>query len=226
LRPTTISHPTFPMNVNEIFTTIEGETSLTGLPMLFIRFTGCPLRCAFCDTTYAYEDGIDMSVEDLMARVREAQMDTVHLTGGEPLIQPELPELVDRLLADHRRVVIETSGARDITPYLKERVHIMLDIKTPGSGMDQHNLTANFSRMRAGIDEFKFVICNRSDWEWARNMVARHGLDAIGCVINVSPVFPDLPPATLAEWILKDRVSYRLNCQLHKFIWPDRSRGV
>ncbi len=214
------------MTVNEIFTTIEGETSLTGWPMLFVRFTGCPLRCSFCDTTYAYEEGMEMSVEEVMERVRTEGLNTVHLTGGEPLIQPDLPTLLNLLLAENYRVVIETGGSQIIEPYCKDRVHIMLDVKTPGSGMDRHNLVDNFVCMRAGTDEFKFVICDRTDYEWASHFIRNYQLAETGCTINLSPVFPDLEPRTLAAWILEDRLPIRLNCQMHKFIWPEKTRGV
>ena len=214
------------MNVNEIFATIEGETSLTGLPMLFIRFTGCPLRCSFCDTTYAYEEGREYTIEQLMDIVSDAGLPIVHLTGGEPLIQPDLSNLVSRLLAAGHRVVIETSGARDIRPCMRDGVHIMLDIKPPGSRMKLHNFPANYPLMRNGIDEFKFVICDRDDFVWSLDWINQHQLVETGCVINFSPVFPDLEPRTLAAWILEDRVAVRFNCQVHKFVWPEQSRGV
>lgn len=214
------------MIVNEIFATIEGETSLTGWPMLFVRFTGCPLRCSFCDTTYAYEEGTEMSVEQVMERVRAEGMVTVHLTGGEPLIQPDLKQLVDVLLSEGYRVVIETGGSQIIQPFCQPDVHIMLDIKTPGSGMERHSRIENFSCMRPGTDEFKFVVCDRADYEWVVAFVRDHKLAETGCTINVSPVFPDLEPRTLATWILEDRLPVRLNCQIHKFIWPEKTRGV
>ncbi len=214
------------MTVNEIFATIEGETSLTGWPMLFVRFTGCPLRCSFCDTTYAYEEGAEMSVEQVMERVRMEGLHTIHLTGGEPLIQRDLPILVDRLLAEDYRVVIETGGSQIIERYCRDGVHIMLDIKTPGSAMDRHNRTDNFRCMRSGMDEFKFVICDRADYQWAVRFVHDHKLSETGCTINFSPVFPDLEPRTLAAWILAEQLPIRLNCQIHKFIWPEKTRGV
>ncbi len=214
------------MKVNEIFAAIEGETSLTGIPMLFIRFTGCPLRCAYCDTTYAYEDGTEKNIAELLQIIKKYGLPIVHLTGGEPLAQTKLPELVARLLQNHYEIIIETGGSMDIEPFIKEHVHIMLDIKTPGSGMDHHNHPGNIPLMRDKKDEFKFTLCNRKDYDWAVNFVSRHRLMEKDCVINFSPVMPDLPPAELADWILKDRLSVRLNCQLHRFIWPDQTRGV
>jgi len=214
------------MNVNEIFATIEGETTLTGTPMLFIRFTGCPLRCSFCDTTYAYEEGSEYTVEQLVETAADHGLAFVHLTGGEPLIQPELPELVDRLLSAGHRVVIETGGSQDIGPYVRPGVHIMLDIKTPGSLMQGHNLASNYAKMRSGIDEFKFVVCDRDDFNWVVDVIGRYKLDQTGCTINLSPVFPELEPRTLAAWILEQRLPLRLNCQIHKFVWPDKTRGV
>ena len=214
------------MNVNEIFATIEGETTLTGMPMLFIRFTGCPLRCSFCDTTYAYEEGTTYDVQELVDIAADHGLDTVHLTGGEPLIQSDLPDLVERLLAAGHRVVIETGGSQDIGPYVQPGVHIMLDIKTPGSLMQGHNLVSNYTKMRSGIDEFKFVVCDRDDFEWTLKTIQEQHLDQTGCTINLSPVFPALQPRTLAAWILEQRLPLRLNCQMHKFIWPEKTRGV
>lgn len=214
------------MNVNEIFTTIEGETTWTGIPMLFIRFTGCPLRCAYCDTTYAYTEGTPYSIDQLMNVVENAGLSIVHLTGGEPLDQSDLPELVHRLTEAGYRVVIETGGSRDIKPVIRDNVHIMLDVKTPGSSMDNHNQLENFPLMRAHTDEFKFVICDRDDFDWSLDQIREHKLLRSGCVINMSPAFPTLEPRTLAEWILETRMPLRLNCQLHKFIWPDKNRGV
>lgn len=214
------------MKINEIFSAIEGETSLTGLPMLFVRFTGCPLRCRFCDTTYAYDEGEDMSVEALIRKIDDHKLSIVHLTGGEPLIQRDLPLLVHRLREKGYRIVIETSGARDISPYVLENTHIMLDIKTPGSGMEEHNMPDNFKHMRTGIDEFKFAVCHRQDYEWTVTFMEKYRLSDTGCIINLSPVTPDLPAQTLARWILNDRLPVRLNCQLHRFLWPDKNRGV
>ncbi|NOY22882.1 MAG: radical SAM protein [Acidobacteria bacterium] len=214
------------MKVNEIFTTIEGETSLTGIPMLFIRFTGCPLRCSYCDTTYAYEDGTEMAISELLKIIKRHGLPIVHLTGGEPLAQAELPELVARILQNHNEIIIETGGSMDIEPFIKEHVRIMLDIKTPGSGMDHHNHLENIPLMREKTDEFKFTLCNRKNYNWAVDFISRHRLMEKNCVINFSPVMPGLSPAELADWILKDRLSVRLNCQLHRFIWPDQTRGV
>ncbi len=214
------------MKVNEIFATIEGETSLTGTPMLFIRFTDCPLRCTYCDTTYAYEEGIEMTISELLEIVEKQGIPIIHLTGGEPLAQAELPELVGNLLRNHYHVVIETGGSLSIAPVIQDKVRIMLDIKTPGSGMNHHNLAENIPLMRGGLDEFKFTLCNRKDYQWAVDFVSRHRLMDKNCVINFSPVTQGLAPAELADWIVKDRLSVRLNCQLHRFIWPDQTRGV
>ncbi|RLE21003.1 MAG: 7-carboxy-7-deazaguanine synthase QueE [Acidobacteria bacterium] len=214
------------MKVNEIFATIEGETSLTGLPMLFVRFTGCPLRCTYCDTAYAYDKGTGMSVEKLIETIDTYGLSTVHLTGGEPLAQSKLPVLVGKLLEKNYQLVIETGGSLDIKPVTMEGVRIMLDIKTPGSGMDSRNCLSNLKQMRSRTDEFKFTLCHRKDYDWAVNFLERHRLKETGCVINFSPVSPGLAPAELADWILKDRLPVRLNCQLHRFIWPDQNRGV
>lgn len=214
------------MKVNEIFATIEGETSLTGIPMLFVRFTGCPLRCTYCDTAYAYEDGTDMSIEKLLKIIKKHGLPIVHLTGGEPLEQIELSKLVTRLLADNYQIIIETGGSLDIAPFVRDHVRIMLDIKTPGSGMDHKNCFSNIPLMRGRIDEFKFTLCHRKDYHWALDFISEHRLTEKDCVINFSPVTPGLAPSELAQWILEDRLPVRLNCQLHRYIWPDQSRGV
>ncbi len=214
------------MKVNEIFATIEGETSLTGIPMLFIRFTGCPLRCRYCDTAYAYEEGDEISIPELLKVIEKNGFQIVHLTGGEPLAQTELPELVTWLLKKNYQIVIETGGSMDIAPFIHDNVRIMLDIKTPGSGMDHHNLLSNIPLMRKNTDEIKFTLCHRKDYDWAVNFISEHKLREKECIINFSPVLPDLSPATLADWILKNRLPVRLNCQLHRFIWPNRTRGV
>jgi len=214
------------MRVNEIFATIEGETSLTGIPMLFVRFTGCSLRCKYCDTAYAYEDGTDMSMEKLLKIIKKHGLPIVHLTGGEPLEQIELSKLVTRLLADNYQIIIETGGSLDIAPFVRDNVRIMLDVKTPGSGMVHRNLLSNIPLMRARTDEIKFTLCHREDYDWAVDFISEHRLTEKGCVINFSPVTPGLTPAELADWILDDRLPVRLNCQLHRFIWPDRIRGV
>ncbi|NOZ12495.1 MAG: radical SAM protein [Acidobacteria bacterium] len=214
------------MKINEIFAAIEGETSLTGFPMLFVRFTGCPLRCSYCDTVYAYEEGKETTIPELIEIIEKNELKIVHLTGGEPLAQKELPELMTRILEKNRQIVIETGGSMDIAPFIRDKVRIMLDIKTPGSEMSHRNLLSNIPLMREKTDEFKFTLCHRKDYDWAVNFISKHNLREKGCVINFSPVTPGLSPATLAEWILKDRLAVRLNCQIHRFIWPDRDRGV
>ncbi len=214
------------MKVNEIFTTIEGETSLTGIPMIFVRFTGCPLRCAYCDTTYAYETGREISISRLMNIIRTSGFSIVHLTGGEPLAQPELPLLMNQLLTEHYQIIIETGGSLDISPFIRNNIRIMLDIKTPGSQMNHHNLLSNIPLMRGGKDEFKFTLCNGDDYDWAVSFLKENQLTNSGCVINFSPVSPGFQPAELAEKIIRDQLPVRLNCQLHRFIWPNRNRGV
>jgi 7-carboxy-7-deazaguanine synthase len=214
------------MKVNEIFATIEGETSLTGIPMLFVRFTGCPLRCTYCDTAYAYEDGTEMTIEELLTIIENNGLPIIHLTGGDPLLQVELPELVTRLLNNNHQIILETGGSMDIAPFVRDNVRIMLDVKTPGSGMVHQNHISNIPLMRERTDEFKFTLCHREDYDWAVDFISEHRLTEKGCVINFSPVTPGLPPAELADWILKDHLPVRLNCQLHRFIWPDKTRGV
>lgn len=223
------------LRINEIFFSIQGESSRAGLPCVFIRLTGCHLRCTYCDTEYAFHEGTQRNVDEVAARASEFPCDLVEVTGGEPLLQPAVHSLMRRLCDAGKTVLIETSGACDISACDPRTIRI-LDLKTPGSGEEARNLWSNLDHLRQD-DEIKFVICDRRDYEWAREVVRTHRLTERVNHILFSPVFAQsrgleilgqrgLPPAQLAEWINADGLPVRLNLQLHKFIWEPTTRGV
>ena len=212
------------LTVNEIFYSIQGESSFTGRPCVFVRLTACDLRCSWCDTAYAFEVGHKVSVGDVIAEVRAYNCNLVEITGGEPLLQRDVYPLMRRLLAAGKTVLLETGGHLDIshvpTPVVK-----VVDIKCPGSGEDARNDWDNLRRL-APHDEVKFVICDQADYEFARDVVRRHGLDRRSAGVLFSPVHGVLDPTQLATWVLGDRLSVRLQVQLHKYVWGDDARGV
>ena len=213
------------MVITEIFKSIQGESTFAGLPCVFIRLTGCNLRCHWCDTAYAFYGGTKMSGEDVYGRVKELGGDLVEFTGGEPLLQEkEIIPLAERLLADKFRVLIETSGERFAGNLPREVVKVM-DVKCPGSGEG-----GKFCEENLGIlekkDELKFVILDEADYRYARHFVQERNLTARVGEIIFSPVFGSLEPRDLAEWILRDDLKVRLGLQLHKFIWDPAMRGV
>ncbi len=210
------------LEVNEIFHSIQGESSWSGQPCVFIRLTGCNLRCAYCDTSYAYEQGRFMEIPEIVERVRRLRCDLVEVTGGEPLIQAETPSLIGGLLDAGHTVLLETNGSIDIGGVDPRCIRIM-DIKCPSSGMARQNDLRNLKKL--GVqDELKFVIGSREDYEFARDLLST--LPTARCSINFSPVFGSLVPRSLAEWILEDHLPVRLNLQLHKIIWGPQTRGV
>jgi 7-carboxy-7-deazaguanine synthase len=211
------------VRVTEIFHSIQGESTHAGRPCVFIRLTGCPLRCSWCDTEYAFHGGVDMAIDQVLARVREYACPLVEVTGGEPLHQPAALPLISRLCADGYEVLVETSGAIDVSP-VDRRAHLIVDIKCPGSGMMDRMCGANLRHL-SGRDEAKFVLKDRADYEWARDLVQRKDLSS-RCVVLFSPVFGELEPRKLAEWVLADRLPVRFQLQLHKFIWSPEMRGV
>ncbi len=208
--------------INEIFTSIEGETSYQGIPMLFIRFTGCNLRCKYCDTKYAYEEGEEYTLDGIVKIVENSELDFVHITGGEPLIQKNLIELLKAIKG--KKILIETNGSIDIRPFQFENTVLITDIKTPGSGEADKNHFKNLDYLRK-CDELKFVIVDRNDYIWAKALIEKHNLLKKEFVINLSPAIPYLEPSELADWIVKDNLKVRFNLQIHKVIWGDR-RGV
>ena len=219
------------MQVTEIFRSIQGESTYAGLPCIFVRLTGCNLRCVWCDTAYAFNGGKKMSVEEVLAAVRalsdpegRRRVSLVELTGGEPLLQPEIYPLADRLLENGYRVLIETSGERYIGQLPPPVVRIV-DVKCPGSGEAGKFCMENLGALRPH-DQIKFVVADRRDYEWARSFLAEQRLAERVEAVIFSPVFGALEPRPLAEWILEDGLPVRLGLQLHKFIWDPETRGV
>ncbi len=211
------------MRITEIFHSVQGESTFAGLPCVFVRLTGCPLRCTWCDTEYAFFGGMDRSIDDILDTVRSYGCRLVEVTGGEPLAQLDTAMLLRRLCEEGFTVLLETSGAIDTT-IVPPSVRIILDVKCPGSGMTERMHWPNVERLRPQ-DEAKFVIRDRSDYEWAKTILARfHLIDR--CPVLFSPVFGALDPQQLAEWLLTDRLSIRLQLQLHKHIWTPDMRGV
>ena len=211
------------MRVTEIFHSIQGESSYAGQPCVFVRLTGCPLRCTWCDTAYAFHEGQDGSIDDVLAKVHSYGCRLVEVTGGEPLAQPESLPLIARLCDTGYTVLLETSGAIDIAP-VDPRVHVILDVKCPGSDMTDRMHWPNLSQL-AAKDEAKFVLADRADYDWARETLARYDL-ANRCTVLFSPVFGSLDMRELAEWILADRLPVRFQLQMHKYIWAPDMRGV
>ena len=210
------------IEVTEIFHSIQGESSRAGEPCVFVRLTGCNLRCSYCDTSYAYEHGRLMEIDEILERVSGFRCNLVEVTGGEPLMQAETPLLISRLLDAGRRVLLETNGSIDIDAVDARCVRIV-DIKCPSSGMSRHNYLRNLKKLRSH-DELKFVIADRKDYEFARDLLAT--FPAGLCKINFSPVFGSIAPRSLAEWILEDHLPVRLNIQLHKVIWGPDTKSV
>jgi 7-carboxy-7-deazaguanine synthase len=211
------------MRITEIFHSIQGESSYAGQPCVFIRLTGCPLRCTWCDTDYAFHGGQECSLEVILEKVRAYDCHLVEVTGGEPLAQPESLPLMTKLCDAGYTVLLETSGAIDIAP-VDPRVHVIMDVKCPGSDMTDRMHWPNLSALTVK-DEAKFVLADRADYDWAREILARYDI-ASRCTVLFSPVFGSLEMRELAEWILADKLPVRLQMQLHKFIWAPDMRGV
>jgi len=212
------------MRVCEIFTSIQGESSYAGHLCTFIRFSGCNLRCSYCDTPYAKaEAGMELSEAEILNEVSIVGVNLVSITGGEPLLQEEVPHLVERLLGDGHKVLVETNGSVSIKG-LDPRALVVLDVKTPGSGMWEEMDLSNLSYLK-DTDEVKFVLTGRADYEWAKEFIREHRLQE-RCQVLLSPAFGYLEPQSLAEWMLQDRLDVRLNLQLHKYIFGPERRQV
>ncbi|MHB8455850.1 MAG: 7-carboxy-7-deazaguanine synthase QueE [Acidiferrobacterales bacterium] len=206
------------LRITEIFYSLQGESRTVGIPTVFVRLTGCPLRCGYCDTEYAFQGGEWMTIEEVVARVAQYRPRYVTVTGGEPLAQRSSIALLERLCDVGYEVSLETSGALDISG-VDRRVSVVMDIKTPASGEETRNLYTNLAHIDAN-DQIKFVICDRTDYEWSRAKLAE--LDIAGrCEILFSPVHGTLKPVELAGWILADHLPVRMQVQLHKLLWGD-----
>jgi len=212
------------LTVNEIFHSIQGESTRAGEPCVFVRLTACDLRCSWCDTPYAFHEGRKMSIDAVVAAVEAHGCALVEITGGEPLLQDDVYPLMERLLVAGRTVMLETGGHRPIDRVPPAVVKIV-DVKCPGSGEADKNDWRNLERL-APHDEVKFVVRDRADYEFARDVIARHNVPARAAAVLMSPVHGVLDPKTLAEWMLADRLPARLQLQLHKYIWSPTARGV
>jgi 7-carboxy-7-deazaguanine synthase len=210
------------MRITEIFFSVQGESTHAGRPCVFVRLTGCNLRCVWCDSEYTFTGGERMSLEDVLAKVRSYGCRLVEITGGEPLAQAESFELIRRLCEEEFEVLIETSGSIDISP-VDPRAKIILDLKCPGSGEESKNRWENLEILRPQ-DEIKFVVADRSDYEWVRRVIDERDLGRR--TILLSPVWGRMPLQPLAEWMLADRLPARLQTQLHKHIWGADVHGV
>jgi 7-carboxy-7-deazaguanine synthase len=204
------------LRINEIFHSLQGEADAVGFPSVFVRLTGCPLRCGYCDTEYAFHAGDWLDVREIVEIVRGYATRHVCVTGGEPLAQPHCLTLLAQLCDLGLQVSLETSGAFDIGG-VDARVVRVVDVKTPDSGEAARNRLENFARLTPR-DQVKFVICSRGDYDWSKDFVVKHGLTA-RCQVLFSPSHEQLAPATLADWILADRLGVRFQVQLHKILW-------
>ncbi|MHB1947592.1 MAG: 7-carboxy-7-deazaguanine synthase QueE [Gammaproteobacteria bacterium] len=206
------------LRITEIFYSLQGETRTVGLPTVFIRLTGCPLRCGYCDTAYAFQGGNWVEIDDILQQVEGYGAHYVTVTGGEPLAQKPCIELLQRLCDEGYEVSLETSGALDVSG-VDPRVIKVVDIKTPGSLEESKNRLENIEYLLPH-DQIKFVICSRDDYEWSRNLLQQYKLADI-CEVLFSPSFGQQSPGELADWIINDRLPVRLQIQLHKFLWGD-----
>jgi len=211
------------LRITEIYASIQGESSFAGFPCTFVRLTGCPLRCRWCDTAYAFEGGEEWTITAIVDRVKELGVPLVELTGGEPLAQPLCNDLAAALVDAGFRVLIETSGSEPVDR-LPSSVHVIMDIKCPGSLMDGKNMWSNLKYLKP-TDELKFVLASRSDYDWACEKIAAESLSERFSVL-MSCAFGLLKPIELAEWMTADRLKARLQLQQHKYIWHPRAKGV
>ena len=210
--------------INEIFYSIQGESTLSGLPCVFIRLTGCNLRCSYCDTSYAYHNGKQMQISEIIDKIFTYKCNLVEITGGEPLLQKETPFLVDRLIEHRFKVMIETNGSYNINVIDDECVKIV-DIKCPTSNESSKNDLNNLSRL-SPWDQIKFVIGNREDYLYSKNILESNSLPIPGSQVLFSPLHGKIDPSQIAQWLLDDCLDARFHIQLHKYIWPDIERGV
>ena len=211
------------LKIHEIFYSLQGESTFAGRPCVLVRLTGCQMRCAWCDTEYAFYEGGWMTIDEIVERVRSFGCPLVEVTGGEPLLQPNVHPLMSRLCDEGYEVLLETGGGLDIAG-VDRRVRRILDVKCPASGESANNRWENLDDLRP-TDELKFVVADRADYDWAKRVLAERELFD-RCPIHFSPVWETLPPAELAAWILEDRLPVRLTLQQHKILWGKDTRGV
>lgn len=209
------------LRITEIFHSLQGESTTVGLPTVFIRLTGCPLRCQYCDTAYAFNGGELTSLSSIIDKVATYECPHICVTGGEPLVQAECIPLLQTLCDTDYKVSLETSGARDISQ-VDKRVMIVMDLKTPGSGESSKNLFTNLEYLKPS-DQIKFVLCSRDDYDWACQIMLKYRL-AERVQVLFSPSWGELNPTMLADWIVQDRLAVRFQLQLHKILWDD-ARG-
>ena len=211
------------LKVNEIYFSVQGESSRAGLPCVFVRLTYCNLRCTYCDTEYAFYEGKDRSVDEIINEVKKYGCNLVEITGGEPLVQEESLNLMKKLCGEGFDVMLETAGNMPICN-IDDRVNIIMDLKCPSSGMMKKNLYENINHLKK-TDELKFVIGDREDYDWMNEMINQYGLTN-KCKILVSVVFGKLEPLDLVNWVLEDKLDVRFQLQMHKFIWHPETKGV
>ena len=206
------------LKIHEIFYSLQGESSRVGLPTVFVRLTGCPMRCVYCDTAYAFSGGSNIEIDDIVNQVAAFGAHYVTVTGGEPLAQKDCHILLKALCDKGYSVSLETGGAIDIEP-VDTRVSVILDVKTPDSGELKNNLWSNLAHLKKA-DEVKFVLCSRADYDWAKELLLKEALIE-KCPVLFSPVYSQLAPVDLADWVLADKLPVRMQLQLHKILWGE-----
>jgi 7-carboxy-7-deazaguanine synthase len=211
------------VRMSEVYVSVQGESTHVGKPCVFVRLNGCNLRCSWCDSTFTFTGGAWRDIDDVVAEARAFGVRTIEVTGGEPLVQKGAIPLMQRLVDLGHEVLLETSGSRSIADVPAE-VHVILDLKPPGSGEDRANLWSNIPLLKAK-DEVKFVIASREDYLWSRDVVRRESLTAV-CPVLFSPVWGAVDPKDLVAWILEDHLDVRFQLQIHKVVWPPDARGV
>ena len=211
------------LKVNEIYFSVQGESTHAGRPCIFIRLTYCNLRCTYCDTRYAFYDGKDMEISEIIEKIKQWNCQLVEVTGGEPLFQDECLTLLNELLKKNYEVMLETGGSLPISSVPEDVINI-IDFKCPSSGMEKNNLWSIIDNLHIH-DEVKFIIGNRKDYEWAKEKIGQYNLTK-QCTVLFSPIFNEINPEIIVEWILEDYLPVRFQMQIHKYIWKPESKGV
>ena len=211
------------LKINEIYHSIQGESTFTGLPCIFIRLTYCNLRCSYCDSEYTFYEGYDMTIKEIMNKIKNYSSNLVLVTGGEPLFQKNCIELLNTLINKKYNVLLETSGSLTIKDVPKEVINI-IDFKCPSSKMEKKNLWDNINYLKP-TDEVKFVIENKDDYEWSKNIIKKYKISDL-CTVLLSPSYNKISPKIIVDWILTDNLNVRFQLQIHKEIWKEDKRGV